>query len=280
MSVIRKDLCADGAAVLRSAGIEDSAFDAQQLMLFVCDMDRTQYLLRRDEPCTQKESETYASLIERRRTGEPLQYILHSQNFLGREYAVGPGVLIPRPETEELVLLCADRIRANGYRTVFDLCAGSGCIGLSIAALCADAEVYLIEKYEQALYYLRNNISDDVRARVHVIAADIVDGDVFCLPKADLIVSNPPYISSGEIASLQREVHYEPVTALDGGTDGMDFFSCIRKKWISQLRPGGFAAFECGEKQGEAVCVLFRDCGKTTILKDAFGMNRFVTLEL
>ena len=280
MSVTRKDLCAKGAAVLRTAGIEDPAFDAQQLLLYVCDMDRTQYLLRRGEPCTQKEWETYDSLLARRCAGEPLQYILQSQNFLGREYAVGPGVLIPRPETEELVLLCAERIRAKGYRTVFDLCAGSGCIGLSIAALCAETEVYLIEKYERALDYLQRNITEDLRGRVNVIAADIWGYDVSLLPPADLIVSNPPYICSDEIAALQREVRFEPETALDGGTDGLAFFRCIRQRWLPTLRPDGFAAFECGETQGEAVRDLLRGLGKTEIVEDAFGMNRFVTMEL
>ncbi len=266
--------------MLAAAGVENAESDALRLLLGVTGADYTHYLLHREELCGPSDARRCRESFRRRCSGEPLQYILQSQSFLGASYAVGPGVLIPRPETEELATLCIERVRRCGYRTVFDLCAGSGCIGLSIAAACENTQVYLAEKYDAAYGYLKRNAAALQAANAHLIQCDITGACADMPAQADLIVSNPPYIPSAEIKTLQREVQCEPSAALDGGEDGLAFYRCIRQIWLPRLRPGGFAAFECGETQGEALRELFEGSGSTSVLRDAFGADRFVTVQL
>ena len=273
-----RELLSETESTLVSAKIENASFEALQLLLFSCGMGRTEYLLHRDRPAQPENIDTLACLVRRRIEGEPLQYLLQSQDFLEDTFTVGPGVLIPRPETEELTLLCIEKIRQKHYRTVFDLCAGSGCIGLSIAHACPDTDVFLFEKYDAALRYLRRNASVKESERVHIVAADILQPPSD-LPHPDLIVSNPPYIPAAEIPSLQKEVQREPATALDGGTDGLMFYRAIAQHWLPLLKPDGFAAFECGEDQSDALQKLFRSFGAVSAVRDAYGVNRFIIIE-
>jgi release factor glutamine methyltransferase len=144
--------------------------------------------------------------------------------------------------------------------------------------LCPETEVWLLEKYEEALRYLRANIPRSVTDRIHVVKADVFNYDPALLPAADLIVSNPPYISTEEIAVLQAEVQKEPSAALDGGTDGLAFYRCIADRWASAVRPGGCIALECGERQSAEIAGLFT-AGKTEELRDMYGVKRFVFAE-
>ena len=275
-----KAAAAEGENRLARAHTENAAFEALHLLLCVCGMDRTAYLLGRDGEMPPGQEEAYFGLIERRVSGEPLQYLMRTQDFLGRTYAVGPGVLIPRPETEELAQLCIEAVLQNGYRTVFDLCAGSGCIGYSVALHCPDADVWLFEKYDPALSYLRKNLPDRIRQRVHIVQADVLLPPPQGLPVPDLIVSNPPYIPTAQLPLLQREVLREPVSALDGGEDGLTFYRAVLRHWTPLLRPGGLAAFECGDDQSAALTQLFGSAGAARTVKDAFGADRFVTVNI
>ncbi len=273
-----RQLLSETESALDFAKIDNASFEALQLLLYSCGMDRTEYLLYRDRPAQPENIDTLSVLVRRRIEGEPLQYLLQSQDFLENTFTVGPGVLIPRPETEELTLRCIEKIRKKHYHTVFDLCAGSGCIGLSIARVCPDTEVYLFEKYDGALKYLRLNIPAQATERVYIIAADILHPPAD-LPQPDLIVSNPPYIPTAEIPSLQKEVQREPVTALDGGTDGLLFYRAIARNWLPLLKDDGFAAFECGEEQSDALQNLFCSFGAVSAVQDAYGVNRFIIIE-
>ncbi len=273
-----KSLFAEGEARLQAV-TENAAGEALQLLLYVSGMDRTSYLLRRDESVPPEQAETYRRSVTDRTEGEPLQYLMRSQDFLGHTFALGPGVLIPRPETEELALLCIQKVRDRGYRRVFDLCAGTGCIGISIASECPQTQVYLFEKYEPAIGYLKRNVPSDVSERVHLIRADILNAPAAALPQPDLIVSNPPYIPTRELPELQREVRREPQTALDGGADGLTFYRAILRHWAPLLPAGGFAAFECGEDQADILCKMFSNIGNARKERDAFGADRFVTIE-
>ncbi len=196
-------------------------------------------------------------VIKRRKNGEPLQYIVGEWDFYALTFSVGDGVLIPRPETEFLVENVLNEIKNVDNPIVFDVCAGSGCIGITIAKLRPDAKVYLFEKEDKAFYYLTKNFEKFSLRNVIAVQCDIFDYDFSLLPLADAVVSNPPYIKSEEIAFLQSEVQNEPRTALDGGKDGLDFYRCILSKWAVKVKSGGIIAFECGDGQSDEILSLF-----------------------
>ena len=220
------------------------------------------------------------TMANRRLSGEPIQYILGEWDFMDFKFKVGEGVLIPRPETEILVECVLERIKDIAEPVVYDLCAGSGCIGLSIKKLRPDAKVYLVEKSENALKYLRKNAENlcSELAGTTVIQGDILNVEEFSdLPEADAIVSNPPYIRSDEIASLQSEVLLEPHMALDGGTDGLVFYRCLVNDWSVKLKDKSFMAFECGEDQAEDICGLFNEISfDNEIINDYNNIQRIV----
>ncbi|MBR5409184.1 MAG: peptide chain release factor N(5)-glutamine methyltransferase [Clostridia bacterium] len=267
-----------GKKALDGVSGADAAFESMELLGAAAGLDRTALLLKKDEEAPEQVAAKFYSFTERRLKGEPLQYIIGTWDFCGFSYTVGPGVLIPRPETEELAFLCEAAIKKNAYKVVYDLCAGTGCIGLTLARLCPEIEVRLFEKYPKALSYLKKNVPEALSRRVRVIEADVLKPPRHKLPLPDLIVSNPPYIESAALPGLQKEVLSEPLTALDGGDDGLTFYRAIAAHWLPLLPPGGFAAFECGETQAEAVSELMKPFGETETLRDFYGNERFVTL--
>lgn len=274
------ELFREGRKLLSPVSGDDAKFEAKQLLLSAFSLTETEYLLHQSDPAEPGRTEYYFTMLQRRLSGEPLQYILGVWNFCGFDFKVGTGVLIPRPETEELVFLCADKIREKGYQTVFDLCSGSGCIGISLALLCENIEVYLFEKYEEALFYLRQNVPDRISGRVHVIQYDVLTPPAENLPIPDVIISNPPYIKGEAIPFLQREVRREPLSALDGGADGLSFYRYFAKHWFINIKSGGFAAVECGEEQTREIAELFSSLGNVQQVRDIYGNDRFVTLDL
>ncbi len=265
---------------LSSAGIPDAAFDAKQLLCARSGFDATAFLLHRGDDIPPALAAEAERCVTRRINGEPLQYILGEWTFLDTSFAVGPGVLIPRPETEALVLQCADLLRGRNAPVIYDLCAGSGCIGLSLKKLVPDAAVYLVEYADPALHYLQINAQRlGFREKVQILQGDVLLGAPAFpnLPQADLIVSNPPYIRACEIASLQREVQREPREALDGGEDGLDFYRCFAQSWTNQLKENGWFAFECGEGQSREIAALFEQKAfSVTAYNDFNGFDRYV----
>jgi len=272
-----RELARDGAAFLRERGIADAAFDARQLLARLLSLDGTAFLLNGGSPVGEAEAAAYRALLERRAAGEPLQYLLGEWDFCGGTFLVGPGVLIPRPETEQLAETCMEAVVSRGLKTVYDLCAGTGCIGLTVAKACPQAEVYLFELYDGAYAYLEKNASAFGLPNVRLVRADVLQGAPEGLPAPELIVSNPPYIRADEIPGLQKEVGFEPVTALDGGADGFIFYRAIAEQWLPLLSKGGFAAVECGEGQPETVTSLFSQSLACAAVKDLYGVPRFVT---
>ena len=267
------DLFRKLSSTLADGGIEDAEADARLLAEFVCGIKRERWFIDRSKTVSNEALEKAEKLAEKRISGIPVQYLLEKWSFCGREFSVGEGVLIPRPETEELA--AATLSRMNGLRNpvVFDLCAGTGCIGLSIGAERPDSSVYLFEKSPEAMNYLKANVKE-LKSEANVIGCDIFNGCPGGLPRPDVIVSNPPYIPSDELQLLQREVQKEPFAALDGGKDGLDFYRCIAENWIPLLNAGGFAAVECGESQAEEIAGIFG--GKCETVKDFYGVSRFV----
>jgi len=245
-------------------------FDALCLAEKAFGLGKTDLRLRSEQDVNPTE---YFALVDRRAAGEPLQYILGEWEFYGLTFAVGPGVLIPRPETEMLVDVALEFLRGKENPVVYDLCAGSGCVGLSIAHHCPNAKVYLVELSDEALPYLRQNAKPYPNAEI--IKADVLNS-AFSIQHSALILANPPYVESGEIAGLSQEVRHEPRMALDGGADGLAFYRALAEKWLPALAPGGLLACECGEGQARAISDLFAPW-ETSIVKDFSGIDRVVT---
>lgn len=270
-----------GLVRLQNAGIEDAEFDCACLLETASGFDRSFRLAHPQAALEKTAEQSFFRWIDRRISGEPLQYILGKWSFYGRDFFVGEGVLIPRPETEQLVELVSSRIQERGCRVIFDLCAGSGCIGLTLALEHPDCQVYLFEKYAPALSYLRRNQTELQVQNVTICQADILKE----LPQnglqADLLVSNPPYIPQSELPALQREVQAEPVTALDGGADGLDFYRVIAEKWMPFVRKNGEIWLECGDGQGKAVADLFsQKSTRQSVLFDWNHIDRIVHIHV
>ena len=252
-----------------------SSFDALCLAEKAFHLSKTELRLHGGESIGPAE---FFALANRRAAGEPLQYILGEWEFYGLPFAVGPGVLIPRPETELLADIALEFVQGvsggkNAAPTVVDLFAGSGCVGLSVAHHCPNAKVYLVELSDEAMPYLRQNAAPCPNAEI--VQADVLNCSLF-IDHCSFITANPPYIRTDELGTLQAEVLREPRMALDGGADGLKFYRALAEKWLPMLAPGGLLACECGEGQAKAIAGLFAPC-ETNILKDFNGIERVVT---
>lgn len=258
-----------GVYFLSSNGIDEAEFKSLCLACHIAGIKNSEFKFHKNDEIIMKR---FADLLWRVKSGEPLQYVLGKWDFYDSEFFVGEGVLIPRPETEELTELVMKRAKTLDKPVVFDLCSGSGCIGISVAKAVPSATVYCVEKSSDALFYLMKNAQGIENVKV-------VQGDIFFpreFPMADMIVSNPPYIKSSEIKNLQSEVQREPSMALDGGEDGLDFYRAICEKWRGFLVPNGLIYFEIGDEQGEAVYNILKEnnFGKIEIIKDLYGKDR------
>lgn len=265
------------AEKLRAAQIENASFDASCLVENITGLSHTKIMLC-DDDIADEQAELVERAVLRRISGEPLQYILGEWDFFGRTFEVGEGVLVPRPETELLVELALEKLRNVRYPVVFDLCAGSGCVGLTIAAERPDAHVWLFEKYDEAFHYLKHNIKKLGLTNVQAVQHDISLGcDDKISETPDLIVSNPPYLRTDELDGLSTEVMHEPVTALDGGKDGIDFYRIIASRWLPNVNKHGGIIFECDPSQTlEIADMLMPYAMRVKIVTDIFGLQRAV----
>ena len=223
----------------------------------------------------QIEEKELEPLVNRRLKGEPIQYILGKWGFYKGEFFVGEGVLIPRQDTETLVETAVEFLKGKDNPRVIDLCSGSGCVAISIATDYPKAEVIACEKYQKAYSFLEKNIKLNNAKNVTPMLLDITEKT---LEAADLIVSNPPYITKEDMKTLSNEVKKEPETALFGGEDGLYFYKVIAEKWASCLRKGGMLALEIGIGQEDAVKELLQKAGlkKIGTKKDLCGVQRVV----
>ncbi len=268
-----RSLLRQGEALLSAADIQDAAYDARCILEDCAGLDRTHLILAYGETPSDETRMTYLKRIERRASGEPLQYVLGAWTFFGTAFRVREGVLIPRPETELLAEKAVAMLPENAV--LFDVCAGTGCIGLSVALHRPDVQVYLFEKYDAPYACLCENIRVHSAQNAHAVLCDMLQGVPAGLPEPDGIVSNPPYIPASELPGLQAEVRREPREALDGGADGLTFYRALRKSWFPLLRKGGFLLMECGEGQPPRVAELFPHA---QIEPDYLGTDRFVTV--
>ncbi len=265
------------ASALQQASVPDANTDAAWLLADATGLPRMELPLHGGQALTPQQEQRFSSLLLSRCSRRPLQYLLGVQHFYGLPFAVDARVLIPRPETETLCELALAFVKTLPNPQVLDLCTGSGCIAVAIRRQCPAARVTAADISAQALALARQNADandcDDIRfLQGDLLAA--VAGEAF-----DCIVCNPPYIQSEACKTLQPEVLFEPVLALDGGADGLAFYRRIAGEAASHLRPGGLMALEIGDAQGEAVCGLLVACGWETITlhRDLGGLTRVVT---
>ncbi len=216
-------------------------------------------------------SELYIA-TEKRLNNIPLQYIVGKWEFMDCEFLLNKNVLIPRPETELLCECLADKITPESV--VYDLCSGTGCVAISVQKL-SGAKVYAFEKYDGAYEMLLKNITLNSCAVIPV-KFDICKKPDLDIEKSDFILSNPPYIRSEDIASLQKEVLNEPLTALDGGNDGYLFYRAINQNFMPLLKNGGYLAVEIGENQETEVINIFSSLNHIKTIKDYNGIKRVV----
>ena len=190
---------------------------------------------------------------------------------------MGPGVLCPRADTETLIDKSLEFLKERKNPDVLDLCAGSGCIGITLAKQVPEAAVTMVEKFPEAAGYAEKNIVRNSADNVRLITGDIFES-AGADKKYDLIVSNPPYIPENEMDTVSPETKYEPETALKGGKDGLDFYRAIIKNYKSSLKEGGMAAFEVGAGEAETVETLLKDAGfkDTGTVNDLNGIKRVV----
>ncbi|MGQ0507871.1 MAG: peptide chain release factor N(5)-glutamine methyltransferase [Myxococcaceae bacterium] len=255
-------------------GIDSPRLTAEILLAHLLKLNRVQLYIQLDKPLSKPELATFRALIERRIAGEPTQYLTGYKDFYNRRFTVDARVLIPRPETELLVDAVLRHLPKAQPAQVLDLCAGSGCVGLSIAGERPQVSVTATELSPDAAAVARLN------AEQLKLPLTLLEGDLFSpLPQGalfDVIVSNPPYVRSAEIAKLQTEVQKEPKTALDGGTDGLDLIRRIVDTAPTSLRAGGLLALEIGDEQGHAVLRLLTQAGygDARIEKDLARLDR------
>ena len=310
------DLLNEGSSILRQAGDTDAENDAKLLLLNAFDLNLVHFLMDRLRPLSetdvavQEQIQNYRAMVAKRASRVPLQQILGSQEFMGLDFFVNEHVLIPRQDTETLVELVLEEQQEKQQeqqpeeqqkkqreqqseeqqkkqrgqkpeksRKLLDLCTGSGCIAISLAVKGGFESVTATDLSEEALKVAERN------TRTHQVPIRFFQGDLFsALPQSevktfDIITSNPPYIPTAVIATLEPEVReHEPMMALDGTEDGLKFYRQIAKEAGSWLKPGGSIYLEIGYDQGEAVSGLLEDAGFTNVrvVKDLPGKDRVV----
>ena len=275
------DLYLSTRNLLRQSGIEAYALEARELVAGAAGKTTAQLLRDINLYTTSQVENTVLDYTARRLRGEPVAYITGSWEFYGLTMKVTPDVLIPRMDTE--VIVDAVKEILTGYKMdarVLDLCCGSGCITCAIGHELPATKLVAIDLSATALEVARQNFAHcRLTSRVISLQADATVSPPLGLGSFDVIVSNPPYIPSAEIQTLDRSVRdYEPVWALDGGEDGLKFYKAIIKYWKSLLRPDGCLVFEVGEGQASDVCEMLLSAGFASVrtLKDTLGVNRVV----
>jgi release factor glutamine methyltransferase len=268
-----KTLLVEATARLREAGVASPDFDAAELLAFVTGSSR----LHLSEP-TSDQRQRYDELIARRAAREPLQHLTGTAAFRYRELAVGPGVFVPRPETEVMVGWILDRIATVKNPLVVDLCSGSGAIAGAIATERPDSTVHAVELSPEACVWARRNLADT--------GATLHEGDIDgCLPEfdgqVDAVISNPPYIPLTAWESVATEVRdHDPALALWSGDDGLDEIKVVAATAARLLKPGAWFACEHADAQGESAPAVFTATGQFTEVRDQLdlaGRHRFAT---
>ena len=248
--------------------VETAGFYARELLCHVTGKTREQVIANRDHYVSDETSGKVTQLAMRLRGGEPLAYVLGQWEFYGMKLTVNPNVLIPRDDTCAVTdLAIRQALFLDNNPRILDLCTGSGCIGLAVANRLKDARVTLADVSREALQVAKKNVTDHkLTGRVSCVQVNALEKPPVFLGKFDLIVSNPPYITSREMTELPKSVgQFEPHLALHGGEDGLEFYRAIAENYSDALKPGGYLCLEFGMGQGDAVCALLEINGYTIL---------------
>lgn len=269
-----------GNQILKEAEIDTYILDTQLLLGKVLGKDKLYLITNKEVDVNKIEEIEFMNLINERKEKKPIKYIVKNAEFMGLDFYVEDGVLIPRGDTEVLVEEVLNNISQDKEIRVCDLCCGSGAIGISIAALRENVKVDLIDYYEIPEKITKKNINThNLKERAIFIKSDLLSEVIKKEKKYDILVSNPPYIEDSVIETLMDDVkNYEPHTALAGGEEGMDFYKRIVDESINVLEKDGILAFEIGHDQGEKVKNLMVNKGyyDVKVIKDLAGLDRVV----
>lgn len=268
-----REALALGEKVLEVANIVDVRTDAWLLLEMASKIDRNFYYMHMDEEISEDYVKEYELLLKKRAEHIPLQYIVGETEFMGLKFKVNSNVLVPRQDTETLVEEALKVVRPG--MKVLDMCTGSGCIIISILHNVSNVEGHAVDISKQALNVAKEN------AKLNDVSVMFERSDLFdnVAEKFDIIVSNPPYIPTAEIAKLMPEVaQFEPMEALDGKEDGLYFYKKIVENCGNYLTEGGSILFEIGHDQGISVSELLKDAGflDVRVIKDLAGNDRVV----
>ena len=258
------DLYLATRTALKSAGVEAYALEARLLVAYAVGKTKEEFVRDLRLYTSDENEQKIAALLQRRIAGEPLAYLIGEWEFHGLPIVVTPDVLIPRRDTELLVTTAKELLLGRKMDArILDLCCGSGCIACALGHELPATKLVAVDISANALEIARENFaSNRLGSRAICIQADATSSPPMSIGQFDMIVSNPPYIASAEIMTLDASVRdYEPIWALDGGEDGYRFYKAIIKYWKSLLRPGGFLLFEVGEGQAATVKEMLSSAG-------------------
>ncbi len=280
MATTYNNLYMDIRQELHRSGIDAATLEARELVAFAAGKTRQELLRDSRLYVPQDVEERARALMRRHLAGEPLAYLIGEWSFCGMDLDVNESVLIPRTDTEVLAEQAIGFVKTLDEPRVLDLCAGSGCVGLAVAKFCPGSHVVLGELMEDALRVCRQNIRRcGLTAQVMPWQVNALDDPPPRFGEFDCIVSNPPYIPDGDIPGLDVSVRdYEPMTALKGGDDGLDFYRAISDKWRTALHPGSRLYFEVGIGQADDVLRIMRaqGFGDIEVVPDTAGIPRVV----
>lgn len=275
-----------GEKVLNMADVADAKIDAWLLLEMVCKIDRSFYYLHMEDEVAEEQLSEYEIALRKRAEHVPLQYIVGEAEFMGLKFKVNSNVLIPRQDTETLVEEALKHLGNVEKPEILDMCTGSGCILLSLLLERQDACGTGVDVSPEALEVAKKNAGIlKVENRADFVESDLFSAPYFCEKggkdsgKYDILISNPPYIATGEIETLMEEVRlHDPRKALDGMEDGLYFYRKITAEAGRYLKPGGWLLYEIGCTQGEAVSTMMKAAGFTgvQIVKDLPGLDRVV----
>ena len=269
-----------GEMYLAERDVPEARATVEFMLAEILGVGRAAALLRPNQELTEKQGHHFQTWLKERGKRVPLAYILGNQPFFGLKIEVTRDSLIPRPETEELVLECERLLKSAGVAApkILEVGTGTGCVAIALSQLLPQATVFATDVSDKALELARKNaLSHHVFNRIRFVREDLFSNKVGLRGWADILVSNPPYIPTKDLDGLEPEVKCEPRLALDGGKDGLDALRAIVAAAPKTLKPGGFIALEMEHRQGTAVSKLLHAAGFTgvAIKKDAQGLDRF-----
>lgn len=275
-----KDLILKGIKSLSDREYTNPIFEARYILSKILEVDVSYILAYPEKEVSQNNIEKYEKVLERRKKGEPLQYIFQECEFMGIKIFLKEGVLIPRPDTEISVEKIIDISKEKESIKILEIGSGSGAVSLSLAKNLEHSKIDAVDISEIALEVTRENVKRNKLSNINVFYSNLFSN---VNEKYDIIYSNPPYIPTRDIDELQVEVKsYEPMLALDGGNDGLDFYRLIIKEAMNFLEKEGYLIFEIGYNQGKDVSDLLSEQGYEVleVVKDLSGKDRVVVSKI